>query len=58
MEDNNKWEQRRFEVAKEVMASRILGCSNINFIDVEEIAKFSVNYADVLINELKKERYG
>jgi hypothetical protein len=48
------WEQRRFEVAKEVMTSRILGCSNINYINIDEIAKFSVEYADALINELKK----
>ena len=53
MEEIN-WEQRRFDIAKEVMASRVLGCQNVNFLNIDDIADFSVKYADSLINRLKQ----
>ena len=54
MEQPN-WEERRYEIAKEVMASRVLGHSNIKVINLDEIAEFSTQVADTLINKLKKQ---
>lgn len=45
-----KWEHRRFEVAKEVF---IYGLEK-SYNTVGEIAKWSVEYADALITELRK----
>lgn len=49
------WEQRRYEIAKEVMSGLL------PFVQEEEdetgwMARRAVNYADALIEELKKER--
>lgn len=45
-----KWEQRRFEVAKEIFTYGIT-----HEVDtVRKIAEISVEYADTLIAELKK----
>lgn len=45
-----KWEYRRFEVAKEVF---IYGLEK-SYNTVGEIAQWSVEYADALITELRK----
>ena len=47
------WEQRRYEIAKDCIAS-ILGCNEIN--DASAIVKYVVGVADLLIQELKKEK--
>ena len=48
------WETRRYEIAKEVMASRVLSCQNVKFLDINEMSEFAVKYADALINKLKE----
>lgn len=51
---NTDWEQRRYEIAKEMlpMIYRI-ECGDFS---IEQMAMFAVKYADTLINELKKEQ--
>lgn len=51
---NTDWEQRRYEIAKEMlpMIYRI-ECGDFS---IEKMAMFAVKYADTLINELKKEQ--
>ena len=51
------WEQRRYEIAKEMMPVAYQESRNILLrggnIDDQDIAKAAVIYADLLINELK-----
>lgn len=49
------WEQRRYEIAKEVLAgivSRICDCVPVT--PYEDVAEDAVAYTDALISELKK----
>lgn len=48
------WEQRRYEIAKEVLPL-IIGDTVIDYLDVVEVAKGAVRLSDALIEELKKE---
>ena len=45
------WEQRRYEIAKELFNDRIASCCGNPYI----AAKEAVSYADIIIEELKKE---
>lgn len=57
MERNIDWEQRRYELAKDAMSS-ILPAPVTEGINpnpsVEDVAMYSVKFADALIKELKK----
>ncbi len=44
------WEQRRYEIAKDAMAAMI---AQKTFAFTEDVASDAVNYADVLVKELK-----
>lgn len=44
------WEKRRYEIAKELLPGRIASCCGNPY----QAAKEAVNYADILIEELKK----
>ena len=46
------WEQRRYEIARNFMCSRISGLDY--YPDADKLSKTAVEYADVLIAELKK----
>lgn len=58
------WEQRRYEIAKEMLSAIYIDDGNaqrsntsdiaFEYKDLEVSAKEAVNYADALINELKK----
>lgn len=49
------WEQRRYEIAKDMMAAFLSNsCSIIYTGNPDEQAKYAVIYADALIAELKK----
>ena len=49
------WEQRRYEIAKDMMAAFLSNsCSNVHGGTVEKQANDAVLYADALIAELKK----
>lgn len=49
------WEQRRYEIAKSMMAAFLSNsCSNVYMNTYENQAQEAVKYADVLIEELKK----
>nr|DAV31104.1 MAG TPA: hypothetical protein [Caudoviricetes sp.] len=49
------WEQRRYELAKSMMAAFLSNsCSNVYMNTYENQAQEAVKYADVLIEELKK----
>lgn len=49
------WEQRRYEVAKDMMAAFLSNsCSNVYMGNPDEQAKCAVMFADALITELKK----
>ena len=47
------WEQRRYEIAKEVLPL-IIGDTVIDYLDVTEVVKGAVRLSDALIEELKK----
>ena len=49
------WEQRRYEIAKEVLPL-IIGDTVIDYLDVVEVAKEAVRLSDALIEELKKKQ--
>ena len=50
------WEQRRYEIAKDMMAAFLSNsCSNVYMGNPNEQAKEAVMYADALIAELKNE---
>lgn len=51
--DNIDWEQRRYEIAKELMKS-ISASSHNQYATAEILAQWSVGGADALIAELKK----
>lgn len=46
--EDEKWEQRRYEIARDMMA-----CSSRNFIGAESRAAEAIRYADELIKRLK-----
>lgn len=49
------WEQRRYEIAKEMLAAFLSNsCNNVYGGTPEHQAKDAVKYADALIAELKK----
>ena len=49
------WEQRRYEIAKDMMAAFLSNsCSNVYMGNTDEQAKCAVMFADALITELKK----
>ena len=49
------WEQRRYEIAKSMMAAFLSNsCSNVYMNTYENQAQEAVKYADTLIDELKK----
>lgn len=49
------WEQRRYEIAKDMMAAFLSNsCSNVYLGNPDEQAKYAVTFADALIAELKK----
>ena len=50
--DAMMWEHRRYEIAKELLPGRIASCCGNPY----QATKEAVNYADILIEELKKER--
>lgn len=47
------WEQRRYEIVKEILPS-IIGDTIIDDLDVVEVVKGAVRLSDELIEELKK----
>lgn len=47
------WEERRYEIARQIMDSQ-LSCCGYERSMIEQSAKFSVECADALIAELKK----
>ena len=49
------WEQRRYEIAKDVLISLI---SKPEIVLTASDAKIAIRYADALIEELKKENNG
>lgn len=50
------WEQRRYEIAKDALNSLIASIVVENVVDDKEIyAKYAINIANALINELKKQ---
>ena len=49
------WEQRRYEIAKDMMAAFLSNsCSNVYMGNPDEQAKCAVMFTDALITELKK----
>lgn len=64
IKDEIDWEQRRYEIAKEAMGAFIASpsyqyCVNNNYYETQHtapnfVAKDAVEYADALIEELKK----
>ena len=49
------WEQRRYEIAKDMMAAFLSNsCSNVYMGNPDEQAKCAIMFADALISELKK----
>lgn len=53
------WEQRRYEIAKAAMQANLSNPEILQFITkdgvpIERVAKCSIQYADALIEELKK----
>ena len=49
------WEQRRYEIAKDMIAAFLSNsCSNVYLGNHDEQAKYAVTFADALIAELKK----
>lgn len=54
-ETDINWEQRRYEIAKDMMAAFLSNYSdNIHSGNPDEQAKYAVAFADALITELKK----
>ena len=49
------WEQRRYELAKDIIKVVI---ANDNGVNSEVVAKYSLNCADALIKRLKEENHG
>ena len=49
------WEQRRYEIAKDILQSLVADIVVENVVDDKEMfAKYAINIADTLINELKE----
>ena len=50
------WEQRRYEIAKDILQSLVADIVVENVVDDKEMfAKYAINIADTLINELKEQ---
>ena len=49
-----KWEQRRYEIAKDIMAAYISNGDYVFSDDEGRMARWSVDAADALIKELKR----
>lgn len=48
------WEQRRYEIAKDVMAAQMSNSNpNMHGSDPHTMARYSIEWADALINALK-----
>lgn len=55
LDDKPNWEERRYEIAKDMMAAFLSNsCSNVYAGDIERKAHDAVEYADALIAELRK----
>lgn len=60
--DDIDWEQRRYEIAKEMMPilsqayKRVPGGDDVERFDKKDCAEYAIAYADALIEELKKGR--
>lgn len=48
------WEQRRYEIAKDIMSAQLSDGESAENNSKEVLAKWAVVYADALIEELKK----
>lgn len=53
--ENIDWEQRRYELAKDIIKVVIAKDTGVNS---EVVAKYSLNCADALIKRLKEENHG
>lgn len=53
MGENIDWEQRRYEIAKDVFAAQISDVEYAENNSEQILAKYAVKYADALIEELK-----
>lgn len=53
MGENIDWEQRRYEIAKDVLAAQISDVEYAENNSEQILAKYAVKYADALIKELK-----
>lgn len=54
-EKDINWEQRRYEIAKDMIAAFLSNsCSNVYMGNPDEQAKYAVMFADALIAELKE----
>ena len=52
--EETDWEQRRYEIAKDVMSAMLDGKSY--YPSVEDCVSLSISYADALIEELRKSK--
>ena len=50
----NKWEQRRYEIAKDVITACVNNNEMLSSNTERTLAKWSIVVADILIEELKK----
>ena len=57
MNENINWEERRYQIAKDVVAS-MLSNPNVVMIDAnkDSLIRLAVNYADKLIDKLKQNK--
>ena len=53
VEDNIDWEQRRYEIAKDISCAYLQAHSNIPF---DDISKVSIEFSDKLIKQLKEKQ--
>lgn len=51
--NHTDWEQRRYEIARDIMAAQISDGESAEYNPKEVLAKWAVTYADALIKELK-----
>ena len=48
------WEQRRYEIVKDILVKKYLEVRQFNF-KIEDDIRLAIGYADKIINELKKQ---
>lgn len=54
IEERRKWEQRRYEIAKDIYTSYFIGAHISGYSTTEaEVAKRAIHAADTLLEELK-----